>query len=109
MPLEHLVIYFIAIWRIANLFVNEAGPWKVFLRIREWAGIKHDDTGFPYMIPDNFTAQLLSCIWCFSIWVSFFVTAVWLVSPEWSLKLCVPFALSGGAICIELVRVHFRT
>lgn len=104
MPLEHLAIYFIAIWRVSNLFVNEAGPFNVFLRLRKWAGIIHDDAGLAFMIPDKFMAQLLSCIWCFSIWVSFFVTVLWLLSPEWSLKLCVPFALSGGACLIEVFR-----
>lgn len=105
MPIEHLAIHFIAIWRISNLFVYEAGPWNIFLRLRESAGIEHDDSGHPYMIPDNFTAQLLSCIWCFSIWVSFYVTTLWIISPEWALKLSIPFALSGGAILIELIRM----
>lgn len=108
MPIEHLVVYFIAIWRIANLFVSEAGPWNIFRRIREWAGIGHDNAGVPYMIPDGFMGQLFSCIWCFSIWVSFFVMTVWLFYPEWALKLCVPFALSGGAILIELISLKLR-
>lgn len=104
MEIEHLIVYSIAIWRISNLFVNEAGPFNIFLRLRKWAGIIHDDTGSAFMIPDKFVAQLLSCIWCFSIWVSFFFTTFWLLSPEWSLKLAVPFALSGVACLIELIR-----
>lgn len=104
MEIQHLIVYSIAIWRISNLFVNEKGPWMVFLNIRKRAGIGHDDQGNPYMIPDTFFAQVLSCIWCFSIWVSFFFTTFWLLSPEWSLKLAVPFALSGVACLIELIR-----
>lgn len=104
MEIKHLIVYSIAIWRISNLLVNEAGPLNIFRRLREWAGIRHDDSGAAFMIPDNFMAQLFSCIWCFSVWVSFFFTAFWLLSPEWSLKLAVPFALSGVACLIEVFR-----
>ena len=104
MEIQHLVVYFIAIWRISNLFVNEQGPWGIFRVIREWNGIQHDESGYPYMIPDNFGAQVLSCIWCFSVWVSFFFTLLWLIDPVDSLRLAVPFALSGGACLIEVFR-----
>lgn len=99
-----LIVYVLAVWRVSSLFVGEAGPFRVFLKLRAWAGIRHDDTGRAVEIPDNFSAQLFSCVWCFSIWVGFFLTIFWLVSPEWSLKFSVPFALSGGAVCIEVWR-----
>lgn len=101
-----LIVYILAVWRIANLFVNESGPLHIFMKLREWAGIRHDDTGVPMEIPDNFSAQVLSCTWCFSIWVGFFLTAFWLISPEWSLKFAVPFAFSAGAVCIEIWRAR---
>lgn len=98
------IIYILAVWRIANLFVNEAGPYGVFLKLRMLTGIRHDDGGRAVEIPDNFSAQLFSCVWCFSIWVGFFLSAFWLISPEWSLRFAVPFAMSGGAVCIEIWR-----
>lgn len=98
---QNLIVYGLAVWRISSLFVNEDGPAHIFRRIRELAGITHDDQGVFVIIPETFLAGVLSCVWCCSIWVSFFMTAFWLISPEISLKLAVPFAFSGMAIVIE--------
>jgi hypothetical protein len=98
--LAEILIYCLAVWRVSSLFVRESGPAFVFKRLREKAGIVHDGEEVA-LIPDTFFAQVLSCVWCFSIWAAFFWTAFWLVSPEWSLKLAVPFALSGGAILLD--------
>lgn len=98
------IIYVLAAWRIASLFVNESGPFRIFLELREWSGITHDESGRAVEVPDNFSAQLFSCVWCFSIWVGFFLTIFWLISPDWSLRFSVPFALSGGAVMIEAWR-----
>lgn len=106
MKIENLLIYILAVWRIANMFVNEAGPGNILLKLRELIGIRHDDEGRAVEIPDNFMAQLFSCVWCFSIWVGLFVATFWLISPEWSLKFVIPFALSGGAVCIEILRTR---
>ena len=99
--MEKLIVYGLAIWRVSSLFVNEKGPWNVFLRLRILAGIQHDDNGTAYGIPDTFLAGVLSCIWCCSVWVGFFWTALWLVSSDTSLKLAVPFAFSALAILID--------
>lgn len=107
MDISHLLIYGIAVWRIASLFVNEDGPGFVFRHIREFAGITHDDGGNVFEIPDNFWAQLLSCVWCFSVWVSFFMTIFWLASPFWSLRFAVIFAFSGVAILVDKV-INFK-
>ena len=104
MNIEYLIVYCLAVWRISHLFVNESGPWFMFLRLREWAGIRHDDSRRPTEITDTFFAQLFSCVWCFSIWVAFFITSFWLLSPDWSLRFSVPFALSGGSVLIEVWR-----
>jgi len=98
MDIIDLIVYGLAIWRISSLFVNEAGPGNIFLKLREWAGIQFDGD----MVPETFIAGVLSCTWCFSIWASFFLTAFWLISPEWSLKLSVPFAFSGIAILLDV-------
>jgi hypothetical protein len=98
--LAEILIYCLAVWRVASLFVQESGPAFVFKRIREWAGIVHDGEEVA-IIPDTFFAQVLSCVWCSSIWIAFFWTIFWLFSPEWSLKLAVPFAFSTGAIWLD--------
>lgn len=104
MEIQNLVIYVLAVWRIANLFVNERGPFDVFVRLRSLSGITMDDTGASVEIPDTFFAQVLSCVWCSSIWISFFWTIIWLVDPGFSLKFAMPFAFSGGAVLLEVWR-----
>lgn len=107
MEITNLIVYVLAVWRIANLFVNERGPADLFLKIRAFAGISMDENGVAIEIPDTFLAGVLSCVWCSSMWIAFFWTALWLLQPEWSLKLAVPFAFSGGAVLIDTF-VHSR-
>lgn len=101
MELSNLLVYCLAVWRIANLFVNEDGPGFMFRHIREFTGIEHDNDGRVFQIPDRFFAQLLSCMWCASVWVGFFVATFWIISPLWSLRFAVIFAFSGGAILVD--------
>jgi len=97
------IVYCLATWRISSLLVNEAGPFDVFVKIREVFGIKHKD-GVPYEYPDTFFAQLLSCIWCTSIWVAIFLTLFWAVYPSALFVASLPFAISAGAIFFEKSR-----
>ena len=101
MEIQNLIVYILAVWRIANLFVNERGPFDLFLKIRSVAGITHDENGFALEIPETFFGQLLSCVWCSSIWIALFITVLWFVSSEWALRFAVIFALSGGAVLLE--------
>lgn len=101
MTITNLIIFGLAVWRISSLFVNEKGPANVFIKMRELAGISHDPDGNISMIPDRFFAGVLSCVWCCSIWVSFFLTAIWLFYPEIALRTSIPFAFSAVAIIIE--------
>lgn len=97
----HIAILALATWRIASLFVREKGPFGVFIAIRKWAGIEHDTSGTPWMIPDEFLAQLLGCVWCFSLWTASGVTIVYFFFPEIAILLALPFALSAGAILLD--------
>ena len=101
MTLTYFLIYSLATWRIASLLVQEDGPGNVFRRLREAAGIEHDDNGDVYLVPDTFFAGVLSCIWCCSIWVAAGWTGAWLFIPEISVWLALPFGLSAGAIILD--------
>lgn len=103
MNITNIIIYGLAIWRISSLLVNESGPAMIFLRIREWVGITHDDSGGRVIVPETFLAQSLDCVWCCSIWVAFFFTLFWSFSPVLSLKVAVIFCLSAVAIVIDLI------
>lgn len=98
MTLLEFVILGLATWRVSALFSREAGPFDVFKRTREWAGITHDNDGNVQVIPHKFFAELLSCVWCTSIWVAAFWAALWMLLPHACLAIALLFALSGLAI-----------
>lgn len=91
----------LATWRIASLFVHEDGPFFIFRKIRTWAGIAHDEWGGKYQIPDTFFAQLLSCVWCSSLWVGGALALLYYYSITLAFYASLPFALSAAAIWFE--------
>ena len=85
---------------MSSLIVHEEGPFNIFMKIREFFGIQHDN-GIAYMIPDSFIAGLISCVWCFSIWLSVLWAVLWFISPEITLYVSIPLAFSAFAIIVE--------
>ena len=97
MNLVEFIVLALATWRISSLFVDEPGPFRIFIRIRESTGITHDVDGNPLTIPDGFFSEVLSCVWCFSVWAAMFWTVMYLLCG-YTLYLAMPFALSAVAI-----------
>ena len=95
--LLEFVVYALATWRVSSLLVDEAGPFRMFIRLRELVGITHDMDDNVAMIPDRFLPGILSCVWCVSIWVGLFWTIMYLFC-DYSLYLALPLALSAAAI-----------
>ena len=94
------VILSLATWRVSKLLTGEAGPFNVFLKIRKASGIVHLDYT-PYQIPDTFFAQLLSCVWCTSVWVGTLWFVAWYLAPKETELIAIPLALSAVAILFE--------
>lgn len=94
-------ILILATWRLTSLFVHEYGPFRIFHKIREWAGIIHDTDSNVIGSDDSFFAQLLECFWCTSIWVA--AVLALLTTRDWSFLPFLILALSAGAIIIEQV------
>lgn len=101
MDIPSLIVLGLATWRLSSLLVWEDGPFHLFARIRELAGIKHDEDGKPFMIPDRFWATLLSCVWCASVWVATGWFVLWIFLPKLTMLGATVFALSGAAIFFE--------
>jgi len=95
--LLEFIVLALATWRISSLFVDEPGPFRIFIRIRELMGITHDADGIPLVIPDGLFSDLFSCVWCMSIWIGFFLTILFLYVPNF-VYFAAPFALSAVAI-----------
>lgn len=99
--LGSLLVYVLATWRISSLLVNEGGPGSIFRRLREWAGITHDEQGNKVIIPDTFLGGVFSCVWCSSVWVGAGWVGLDLLWPEGAGLIAAALALSAGAVMVE--------
>lgn len=99
MDILHLAILTLATWRISNLFVNEDGPYMLFAELRRLAGVTYGPTSEP--IAGNELAKLLTCVFCFSVWLGLAVVVAHYFYPIHTYWACLPFALSAGAIVID--------
>lgn len=97
----------LACWRLSALISYETGPFEIFLRFREWIGISHDE-GQPVEIHDTGggrlvfeLAELVSCVWCLSLWIGLALVLLFLRDYEWWFLM--PFVLSAMAIIFERV------
>lgn len=64
-----LLVLSFAVWRISSLFVDEDGPGDIFAKIRYYVGVRYDQNSEAY--GTNIVADAFTCLWCFSVWVSF--------------------------------------
>lgn len=104
MSLVGFIILALATWRMASLLSKESGPFDIFLKLRKVLGIVHDDDKNVAMIPETFFAQVISCVWCNSIYIGIFWTILFVSLGDLVLLLALPFALSAGAIVVEKLR-----
>jgi len=103
MTFSEFVVLSLATWRLSSLVVRERGLFGVFTRLRAAFGIGHDEDSKPNTWPDAPIADLLSCVWCLSVWVGAGLSLAYLLSPSWTVGLSLPLALSAGAILLERV------
>lgn len=101
MNLTEFVVLCFATWRISSFLVNETGPFDVFMKMREAVGITHDEDKKVAVIPERFLPQLLSCMWCTSVWVGFMWVLLFLLFPQAAFWIALGFAVSAGAIILE--------
>lgn len=86
-----LLIRGLATWRVAHMLVHEIGPYGIFTKVRQFAGIEHDSEGYPSVWSSR---NVLSCVWCTSVWVGL----VALFLPKWLVEL---LSLSAIACMLE--------
>jgi hypothetical protein len=93
------VILALATWRLTSLVVREEGPWCILARLRHRIGVRSTDAGVPYGL--NVMAEGLTCVWCTSVWTATFLALSYVWMPAITICICVPLALSAGALLIE--------
>jgi hypothetical protein len=84
------VVLSLATFRVASLFADEDGPFDVFVNIRNIRGL----------------TELLSCLWCNSVWFGAIWSAMYYVNADF-VWLAYPFALSSLAVIIGCLVVFF--
>jgi hypothetical protein len=116
------VVLALATWRLGYMFVKEAGPLDVFQNIRRtfyageydpeepqfdvWRAEDHEWWSNLGQLPkQGFIGGVLSCIYCMSVWIGFFFTALLATWPVAAMVIALPFALSCIAVMIEMWRM----
>lgn len=82
-------------WRIASLFVYEAGPYRMFERLRNH-----------FAPPGPVEGQmgiLLTCVWCCSVWTTALCALIWIFVSEWVI---IALAAMSVALLIEMAINH---
>lgn len=83
MDIVTVAVMALASWRIASMFVQEAGPFDIFERLRSVTRL----------------GGLLECVWCMSVWTA---ALVWLIWPtEAGAPIVFILALSAGAVLVD--------
>lgn len=99
-----LAVLALAAWRLAHILVAEDGPWLWARRIREYAGVVHDDEGEVAAVPETMPGAVFGCVFCMSVWTAALMLAVWPWAP-WAVW---PWAVSALAIVIEVTVGRLR-
>lgn len=72
--IEAIVVCGLAGWRLASLLVDEDGPWAIFARLRHQAGADAPEV-------HGLVAEILTCVWCASIWTTTAMLLLWIAAP----------------------------
>jgi hypothetical protein len=100
LPLSFFVaVWIFASWRIACLLARESGPWDILGKMRVLVGVRYDEKSEPYGTTE--LAKAIICVYCSSVWIAAALVGVYVISPEVSLAVSLPFAISGGVILLE--------
>lgn len=95
------VLIALATWRLSSMIVREDGPLLLFFRLREAVGITHDEDRHILTVPDRFWSNLLSCVWCSSIWIAADWMVLWTLLPSVAVPLAAIFAASAIAVAFD--------
>lgn len=105
MSLTNLIVLILATFRLSALLVWDKGPFGVFQKIRELAGIEYVETELAHplkIVPETFLAELFDCIRCVSVWVAGAVLLLWVLPIPIIDAIIVLFAVAGGVYVIHL-------
>lgn len=94
----------LACWRISRLITSETGPARLLERMREWAGVRvevFEDGSEEVIVSPGSLGELVTCMWCTSIWVGAAATTLYALSPRTAVVVAMPFVLSAVTVLID--------
>jgi hypothetical protein len=91
-----MILRVLATWRLAQLLHGEDGPWEIFAKLRDLAGIRYNEYSRP--VSDSQVGKMLLCFWCTSIWAAIIIAIL-----DRRFDPVEILAHSAGAILIEQV------
>jgi len=88
-----VVVGVFAVFRVAELFSIDDGPYGIFKRIREYAGRKAISSKFWFEV-----AEMVNCPYCVGIWIAFFLSILISIMGKMNLIhfLIIWMAIAGG-------------
>lgn len=81
-----LIVYALAVWRLAHMVVKEPGPADIFSRLRVHL------IGGPTIFPE-WTGRGIQCVSCVSVWAAFLLLIVERTPLRW-----ITVVLAGSAV-----------
>ncbi len=93
----HLIILALAIWRLSSLLTAEEGPYGIFSKFRDRAGVFYIGNRVDAY---GELAKLFSCTWCLSVWIGAIASVAYYYLREPIVWLSLPLALSAAAIVV---------
>jgi hypothetical protein len=97
----HFILLALATWRLSSLFCQEDGPLGIFRKIRDKVGIVHDCNGDIEIVPNKFLCELLSCVWCFGVWVSGAMLVLYIFLPTFAIYFSLWLSFSTITIMVN--------
>lgn len=104
----------LAVYRVTEMVVLDAGPFDVFFRVRTWTLMyDRDGDGKPYFGANRvqkFVGGMLECVYCTGVWVALAGALMWAILAELEVSprgvigvLVIWFALAGLQSVLENV------
>jgi len=92
-----LIELILACWRLSSLIVFEDGPFDIFGKLRNAAGVRYTEDTTPY--GTNVVSEAMTCLWCTSVWVALLLGFARMVKPgKWLVRW---LSISAGAIVLD--------
>ena len=90
-----------AVWRLSSLLVSESGPFNIMDKFRYLIGIRYNEHNQIY--GKNTFADLFTCVWCVSVWVSAFLVIITVINNFTGAMINIMLAGSCIAIIIDTI------